>query len=152
MLDLAFFETGPSLSQSALDALERSLDLELNREHRDLLLRHNGGVPALQVVDVPGLDDSPVLVHEFVGLGLEPESSNLDWVISTVGHRLPAQAVPLAWDGAGGVFFYCCGRSSIFFGDLNSVAFEAEGAKAPCYEVSRSLEAFLGQLRDFDDD
>ena len=37
----------------------------------------------------------------FLGLGIEDESSNLDWAIDVLAGRLPAHLLPVAWTNCG---------------------------------------------------
>jgi hypothetical protein len=139
---------GPKLSESDVSELERRIGAVLPKQYRRFLLRFNGGVPTPDTVDVEGLEGTPTDVQEFFGIGLVPESSCIEWWLTTLVERLEEGLLPIAGDSGGSV--YCLSlrehdRGAVLFCDLQSVAFDYEH-DPEFYPVAPDFDTFLSKL------
>jgi hypothetical protein len=136
---------GPRLSQEALAKFE--LQVKLPADYRDFLLRHNGGAPSPNTIDVPNAPGSPTDVQVFFGIGRCEESSELGWNLTMIKDRCPSyRVVPIACDSGGSLF--CLTQSgplpsTVVYCDLDDPA-------SALYPVAPSFSEFLRLLRNFE--
>lgn len=134
---------GPRLSENDLDSFEKDANIVLPAEYRSFLLRHNGGLPSPDVIDVKGAPGSPTDVQVFFGIGRPVESSDLRWNRRTFVERLPNKWLPIAHDSGGNLF--CLSLSGP---DVGSVMYvDLDQALPGFYSVARNIDEFLDQLR-----
>jgi len=134
---------GPRLRENDLDDFEKDANIILPAEYRSFLLRHNGGLPSPDVIDVKGAPGSPTDVQVFFGIGRPVESSDLQWNRRTFVERLPSKWLPIARDSGGNLF--CL---SVSGPDAGSVMYvDLDQALPGFYFVARSVDEFLDKLR-----
>ena len=134
---------GPRLRENDLDDFEKDANIILPAEYRSFLLRHNGGLPSPDVIDVKGAPGSPTDVQVFFGIGRPVESSDLQWNRRTFVERLPSKWLPIARDSGGNLF--CLSVSGPDAGSAMYV--DLDQALPGFYFVARSVDEFLDKLR-----
>jgi len=134
---------GPRLRENDLDDFEKDANIILLAEYRSFLLRHNGGLPSPDVIDVKGAPGSPTDVQVFFGIGRPVESSDLQWNRRTFVERLPSKWLPIARDSGGNLF--CLSVSGPDAGSAMYV--DLDQALPGFYFVPRSVDEFLDKLR-----
>ena len=142
-------ESGPSVSATELEALEKKIGAPFPLSYREFLLSKNGGRPEPDGIEVPGFDETDVQI--LFGLGRRFESSCIDWNLETLSARLPEQALPIASDSSGNVFYISLtaeNHGSVSYADVNAVWGMETTKKAPSYEVASTFEKFIGNLFD----
>lgn len=144
-------DQGPRLSTADVSSMEAKLGLTLPDSYRRFLLANNGGVPEPDTIDVQGFNESPTDVQEFFGVGLDIETSRIDWNIDTLKERLDPRLVPIACDSGGNVFCLSLrpdDAGAVIYCDLGAV-FGDYGKPPPMYPVAADFDQFVGSLRTF---
>jgi hypothetical protein len=144
-------DEGPGLGQVDVSELEAQIGKLLPPSYREFLLTHNGGVPTPDVVDIPGFDQSPTDVQQFFGLGLQLETSRIDWHLDTLRLRLRGELVPIGCDSGGNVFVLSVrarDEGAVLYLDLEAVYGDLD-TSPPEYPVAADFDEFLGRLREF---
>lgn len=145
MIDIS--NSGPRINDGHIADIEVVLGNKLPATYRDFLLRHNGGLPTPDTVDIALLPGSPTDIQVFFGVGREVKSSDLSWNIRLLNERLSTRRyLPVACDSGGGVFcldFLGASSGEVVYLDLR------RGADALAYPVAATFDAFLGKIREW---
>jgi cell wall assembly regulator SMI1 len=146
-------ETGRTLSEAEVVALERRISCRLPEPYRRFLLEHNGGRPPVNadVIDIEHLPGSEVDVKVFFGIEDPIESCNIDWNLKTFEGRIGDQLLPVACDSFGNLF--CISLSPPDYGSVVYCDFDPSwhlGA-AIYYRVAPDFDSFLGRIRSLED-
>ncbi|MDR7335405.1 SMI1/KNR4 family protein [Roseateles asaccharophilus] len=115
---------GPEIDFATIDSLQQSLKAKLPDAYTLFLLQNNGGSPEPNVIDIPGISDSPTDVQVFFGLGSPTSSSDLLWNISLYENKVDEGYVPIGRDSGGNLFLIDIGPGrpgSIFYWDVTGV-------------------------------
>lgn len=133
------------LSRAALDAAELRMGRAIPPAYREFLLRHNAGVPQPAGFRVE-IDDGFTLrvdIAWFLGIATGAYGTDLEWHAREYGPRMPAELLPIARDGGGGLICMADG-GAIFYWDPDG---EPEPNIQPddsnIYPLAPSLAAFL---------
>lgn len=138
---------GPKLEGEEIAGIEAELGATLPDSYRHFLLRHNGGAPDPDTVDVPGLHGTPTDVQVFFGIGRPVESSNLSWNLSLAAEQgLRFRILPIARDSGGGLFCLKVER-----GVASEVVYwEMDVAEGKLYPIASTFDEFIGKIRPFE--
>ena len=129
----------PQLAPAELDAFERETGLELVPEYREFLLRHNGGRPDDNSIDLPDLDDSTV-VNDFFGL-LPGDDYDIRGELEMYDGRIPPGALPIAEDPGGNLFLLSLA------GDTKGAVFFWDHEEENAHRIAGSFEEFLASIK-----
>lgn len=137
-------DEGPQIGPEDITAIESELDAKLSAEYRDFLLRHNGGVPTPDAVEVPAAPRMPTDVQVLFGIRRSIEASNLLWNLSLIVDRCPDRHIlPIACDSGGNLF--CLKVERAVAADL--VYCDLESPECAFYPVAQTFGKFLSSLR-----
>jgi hypothetical protein len=140
-------ETGDPLSEEVLVALEQDLKLRLPDDYRLFLLKTNGGRPAVDVVDVPGLPGGSTDLQTFFGVNRPIKTSNIAWNAQLLSENNSGPPmVPIACDSGGGLF---CLRTMLH--GFDAVYLELGSHASEAHVVAPSFGNFLQKLRPWKD-
>lgn len=152
MNEIAIKQPGPQITIEDIQNLEGEIGAELPKDYKSFLLRHNGGVPSPNTVNISGLPGSSTDVQVFFGIEREHQSSNLSWNFKLVKERYPGRDIlPIACDSGGSLFCLMLtseNAGEIFFCD-NGNSFYNNPTKdiGSLYRVASNFEAFLVQIQ-----
>lgn len=131
------------ISESELAAAEAEMKIAIPASYRSFLLQHNGGLPSPDIVDIPGLRESPTDIQIFFGIGARTQACDVIWNFQMYLGRIPADWIPIACDSGGNLF--CISAGSTDFGQVFYAAFEPDSITH--FFVADSFRAFLKQIR-----
>jgi len=139
-------DEGPEIGLKDIENLEAELKARLTSDYRDFLLRHNGGVPTPDTIEVSGAPEMPTDVQFFFGIGRSIESSDLMWNLAFIRERCPCRHVlPVACDSGGNLF--CL---EVENGHTQQVVYADIGiSEGRFYSVAPTFEKFIGQLKPY---
>ena len=145
---IAIANPGPQIEGGRIVEVETAIGGKLPASYRDFLLKHNGGRPRPDTIDIDRLPGSPTDIQIFFGVGRGVETSNLSWNIKFIRERLPEHPLlPIARDSGGNIF--CLDILGEFSGGV--VYCDLSGVDARPYEVASTFEAFLEKIRTWGD-
>ncbi len=141
-------EQGPPINELQVAQISKTLGAALTQDYKGFLLKHNGGRPEPDVVDIKGLSGSPTDVKIFFGVGRKYESSELFWQLDFIKECCPEQHVlPIASDSFGSLF--CL---KVIDGVASSVVFcDLSTQSRNFYDVAPTFTEFLNKLREWED-
>ncbi|MBZ2401119.1 SMI1/KNR4 family protein [Erwinia amylovora] len=135
------------VSEQELVKLENLLGINLPKDYRGFLKKHNGGYPEPDGFDFASGDDGSS-VDKFFGISDSKTESIFEYY-STYKDRIPGNYFPVAKDPGGSLILVEIGRdtSSVYFWDHES---EAEDGDIPGMDnvhlISPSFDEFIDNL------
>jgi cell wall assembly regulator SMI1 len=141
--------SGPKVTETDLLRIETRLKSRLPTEYREFLLATNGGRPAPDVIDVPGIPGSEADVQEIFGINRSEKTSCIEWNLTTLVERLEDGLLPIACDSGGSIFCLSLRPGdfgTVLYCDLQSVFGDYESSP-DLYVVASSFASFLEKLR-----
>jgi cell wall assembly regulator SMI1 len=137
---------GPAIEEDQIAELEAELGTSLPRDYRQFMLKHNGGTPTPNTVDVSALPGSPTDLQVFFSVDNEGGTNNVYWNLELIRERLPSQhLLPIACDSGGNIFclkFAKRGVAEVVYCNLEDLG-------NALFTVAPTFSHFLDNLREF---
>jgi cell wall assembly regulator SMI1 len=134
---------GCRIDERRVADIETLVAAKLPSGYRDFLLRHNGGRPTPDVIDINGLPGGAADIKNFFGFDQEFESENLIWHFEIMRENVPwRHLLPIAGDSFGNTF--CLDLAPDSYGRV--VYFDLKGDDSEFYDVAPDFEAFLEKI------
>jgi len=143
--------SGRMLTEHDVIKIEDRLGVRFPAPYRRFLLKHNGGRPTPDTIDVEGLPGNSTDIHSIFGTDETDEVAGLGWYVSTYAGRLSGDLLPIARDSGGNLFCLSLSRSdfgSVVYCDFDPT-FHLGGATY--YRVAADFDSFLERIRSFED-
>jgi hypothetical protein len=134
--------------------VEEAFGAKLPADYLAFLLQYNGGRPTPDTVDIDGLPGSPTDIQVFFGIDRPVETSNLEWNLQVIRHRLPNfGGLPIAFDSGGSWFCLAApggGKAEVVFCDMPGASFYKATQDVSFYKVAPDFSAFTDKIRNGD--
>lgn len=145
-------KSGPTVSESAINTLELTLEHSLPPQYREFLLEFNGGEPETNVFPVDELGEGGVI--EFFGIREGSVPGDIAFERSRMAGRVPSGLLPIA-EAEGGnlvcVSLQGQDRGTVYFWDHEEEADEdVESTYCNLHVIGSSFRDFWNSLRKFD--
>ncbi len=141
---------GRQLSETDIEDVEAQLGFKLPPNYRAFLKKYNGGRPEPALFPIEGMDKNPEGdIQVFFGGDREIESSNLVWNAEASSGRMPANLLPIACNGCGGLIclsLWGDDAGSVLFWDYYNEQLGPNPGYENIYRIADSFEAFLESL------
>jgi len=140
-------EPGPKIDEIDIATFETRRGIQLPDAYRQFLIRHNGGIPSPDIVDIPNDPKGPTDVQVFFGISTDIESSDLSWNFELVKSRyLGVRLLPIACDSGGNLFCLHLSEAQEFI----VVYLDINAPPGSIYKVASGFDEFLGKFRNWE--
>ena len=144
-------QSGRILAEHDIAATETRLGVRFPDPYRCFLLKHNGGRPTPDTIDVEDLPGSPTDIHTIFSADESNEENGIEEYLSVYAGRISSDLLPIARDSAGNLFCISLSRAdygSVIFCDFDP-NFHVGGATY--YRVAADFDSFLERIRSAED-